>query len=205
MDKQRIIAIFDFDGTITTKNTTALFIDHVLGWKYRFYLTCCMPMILLYNLHLINIDQLNNFLVKFCFKGCSLELLLEKGRQFSQTIIPQLLKEEAIQKIKYHQELGHFCILATAAYNVYIECWAKLNNFDAVVCTKLEFDKNNYATGKIAGLTCNSTEKLVRIKTVIGEEKNIIYAYGDSQGDQAMLAFADYAYYRSFTDLCLKK
>jgi HAD superfamily hydrolase (TIGR01490 family) len=206
MDKQtRIVAIFDFDGTITTKSTTALFLSCVLGWKYIFYMIFSVPMILLYKMHLINLDQLNNYIVKHCLKGCSLEILLEKGRQFSHTIIPKLLRKDAVQKIKYHQALGHYCILATAAYDVYIEYWAKLNHFDAVVCTRLEFDKNNYATGKLAGLTCNSNEKMTRIKAIIGEEKNIIYAYGDSQGDQAMLALADYPYYRSFTNMSFKK
>lgn len=199
--QSRTIAIFDFDGTITTKSTTSAFLSYVVG-KRSFYLRIfTLPIVLLNKLKLISEDELNNHLIKYCLKGYSLSFLQGKGRLFAQFEIKKVLKKEALNKIKYHQSLGHFCILATAAYDVYVEHWAKLYNFDAVVCTKLEFDKKQCATGRIMDTTCSHVEKLIQIKKVIGEEKAIIYAYGDSEGDKEMLDFATYPYYQSFDKL----
>ncbi|BCA97094.1 hypothetical protein TUM19329_34550 [Legionella antarctica] len=116
---------------------------------------------------------------------------------FACTQIPPLLKSEAINKLKKHQEDGHYCILATAAYDIYIKSWAEFYGFDAVVCTVLEVGTNNQFTGHLSGASCYGLEKAKKVQPWINHNTEI-YAYGDSRGDKEILALADHPFYRCF-------
>ena len=198
MNAPKIIAIFDFDGTITHKSTTLSFLRYVLGYKYYLKLIILTPVLLLYIFKIFNIDQLNYYLCRICLKKYHQKELLEKSNLFVHAKLNKFVKAGALKKIREHKSKGHFCILATSAYDVYIKEWGKVHNFDEIVCTKLEFDSHGYATGKICGKSCNGKEKLTQILRVIGNEEVVTHAYGDSVGDKEMLAFANYPYYRVF-------
>jgi phosphatidylglycerophosphatase C len=54
-------------------------------------------------------------------------------------------------------------------------------------------------TGKIDGVNCNHAEKTARIKAAYNlAEYGEIYGYGDSSGDNEMLALATKAFYKPF-------
>jgi phosphatidylglycerophosphatase C len=193
---KKIVAIFDFDGTLTQCATTLPFLRFAFPIKYIFLMPFWLPALLLFACHLITIDQLNNFICRLFFKNKSSDLIKCLGASFAHNKIPKLLKPEAIDKLKMHQEQGHYCILATAAYEVYVKYWAKNFGFDDVVCTLFEVESNKFS-GALAGLSCYGAEKAKKIKSLLAENEEI-YAYGDSRGDKEMLELAHYPFYRSF-------
>ncbi|HEY0608667.1 MAG TPA: haloacid dehalogenase-like hydrolase, partial [Chitinophaga sp.] len=66
------------------------------------------------------------------------------------------------------------------------------------IATQLEV-KDERLTGNILGLNCNGEEKVCRIRAQYNlEQYENIYAYGDSNGDKAMLAIAGTAIYKPF-------
>lgn len=198
IDENQIIALFDFDGTITKKSTTTPFLKWISGHYFLLKLLCKLPSLISYHCHFSGLDQLNNVIAHTFFKGLPREHLYQAGKHFSNQIIPSLLKETALERLKWHQEQGHYCILATAAFNVYIDYWAKSSGFDEIVSTKIHFDSQGVASGTIQGRSCNGAEKLNRVLELIGKEPRIIYAYGDSSGDAEMLAYATHAHYKIF-------
>lgn len=192
------IAIFDFDGTITKKSTTYFFLKFIYGTSFITKSASQMHSLFLYYCKIIDIDQLNQIIAKSFFKGLSKDYLYHQGKVFSENILPNLIKESAFQQIKWHKNQGHYCILATSAYNIYIDHWSKQNGFDNLVSTKIEFNGEGLATGYLDGKSCYGAEKLKRVIEVIGKEPKIIYAYGDSAGDKEILDYATHPHYRTF-------
>ncbi|USQ15491.1 HAD-IB family hydrolase (plasmid) [Legionella lytica] len=198
INDNQTIALFDFDGTITKKSTTTPFLKFISGHFFLPKLLFRLPSLISYHCHFSGLDQLNNIIANTFFKGLKREHLYQAGEHFSDQMLPSLVKNTALERLKWHQDQGHYCILATAAFNVYIDYWAKINGFNAIVSTQIHFDTQNVASGTIHGQSCNGAEKLNRVLELIGNEPRIIYAYGDSSGDAEMLAYATHAHYQIF-------
>ncbi|KTD21413.1 HAD hydrolase, family IB [Legionella lansingensis] len=191
------VAVFDFDGTITQKNTTIPFLKFIsgnhFGWKFMMKL----PSAIAYQLRLIDVDQLNSAIAKTFLKDLSRDFLYKNGEEFANSIIPGLIRHAAFSRLQWHKEQGHHCVLATSAYNVYVDYWACKTGFDAIASTKIEFNTQGRATGRLEGKSCNGKEKLRRVLDLVGSPR-VIYAYGDSWGDKELLNHATYPYYRRF-------
>ncbi|KTD06864.1 HAD-IB family hydrolase [Legionella jamestowniensis] len=191
------VAIFDFDGTITQKNTTVPFLKFLWGYYFAWKFMTKLPSAIAYQLQLIDIDQLNSAIAKTFLKNLSRDFLYTTGELFSNRILPGLVKPSAFSRLQWHKEQGHYCILATSAYNIYVDYWARQTGFDDIASTRIEFNESNQATGHLEGKSCNGPEKLRRVLELIPEAKTS-YAYGDSTGDKELLEFATYPYYREF-------
>lgn len=198
INDNQAIALFDFDGTITKKSTTTPFLKCLSGRTFLLKLLTKIPSLISYHCHFSSLDQLNNIIASTFFKGLTREHLYQTGEHFSNQIIPSLVKKTALERLKWHQDQGHYCILATAAFNIYIDYWAKISGFDAIASTQIHFDSQDVASGTIQGQSCYGAEKLKRVLDLIGSEPRLIYAYGDSSGDAEMLAYATHAHYRIF-------
>lgn len=195
---KKIVAVFDFDGTLTSKHTTLSFLHYTDPFRFYWIMPISLPILFFYLLNIISIDQLNRWLCHFFFKGKSKEHLQAIGRDFACKKLPAYIRTEAILKLKEHQDHAHPCILATAAYDLYIRAWGEQHGFAEVLCTEIASDENGKLTGKIKGKSCYGPEKVNRIKQVLPVFDAIIYAYGDSDGDKEMLNFATYSFYRRF-------
>lgn len=198
IDENKTIALFDFDGTITSKSTTTPFLKFISGHSFLLKLLSKLPSLISYHCHFSSLDQLNNIIAQTFFKGLPRGHLYQAGELFSNQIIPSLVRKTALKRLEWHQEQGHYCILATAAFNVYIDYWAKMSGFNAIASTQIHFNSHDVASGMIQGKSCNGAEKLNRVLELIGNEPRLIYAYGDSSGDAEMLAYATHAHYKIF-------
>ncbi len=196
--EKRAVAIFDFDGTLTSKNTTLFFLHYANPVRFYWIMPILFPLLLLYMTKIISVDQLNRCLCHFFFKGKSKEHLQRIGRDFALNKLPSYVRAEAMLKLKEHQDNDHPCILATAAYDLYIKTWGELHGFTEVLCTEIAYDSQGKLTGKLKGKSCYGPEKVNRIKQILPNINTIIYAYGDSEGDKEMLNFATYSFYRRF-------
>jgi len=191
------IAVFDFDNTLSTKSSTIPFLRHLHKHDFFFQFIQVLPTALLFQTKFLGIDDLNTAFVRQFIKGLSKKQLLTFAESFNKHYMPNILNTIAMQRLQWHKKKLDFCLLATSAYNVYIDAWAAQHGFDAVVSTKIEFDNKDLATGKLERPSCYGKEKLKRVRELIGQ-KEITYAYGDSKGDKQILEVAKNAYYRKF-------
>ncbi|MGH8196138.1 MAG: HAD family hydrolase [Woeseiaceae bacterium] len=197
-----IVAAFDFDGTLTRGDTLFPFLRFVSGYP-RFAAKSCMIAPTLCRLAVANIDNhtakervLRRFLL-----GRSRDELADLGRQFADRVLPRMLRREAMDRLRWHQELGHNCILLSASLDIYLEPWARHERFDKLACSVLEMDGAGRATGALKGRNCYGAEKVRRLRELIDEgEISELYAYGDNKGDQDVLAIANHAYHRKFSE-----
>lgn len=190
------IVVFDFDNTLTTKSTTLPFFKYLYPNTFWLKLLPTLPLIIAYKAKIKDIDQMNLAFTHYFLKDQHKNYLINKSNIFNENFFPKILRKAAIDKYLWHKKQEHYCILATAAFDIYIDKWAINFGFDAVVSTKIEFS-DGIATGKLQSLSCYGKEKLNRVNEIIGSD-TIFYAYGDSNGDKELLAAAKKSFYKCF-------
>lgn len=192
------LALFDFDGTITRKDSLLEFIKFTSG-KVRFFLVMGLftPLIIYYVFIKKDGEIAKRKVLSFLFKGKSDTELRQLGVSFSEKIIPTLLLPKAIDEIDKHKKNGNRIVVISASLEIWLKPWTDSMGLE-LICTQMEFE-NHHFTGQFATANCNGTEKANRIKTYLNlEEFSPICAYGNSNGDKQMLELADEKYFRHF-------
>ena len=84
-------------------------------------------------------------------------------------------------------------IFASASLDPYLVPLGGSLGVDAVVCTVLERGADGRLTGRLVGANCRGAEKARRVRDWLLENDLAdaeLWAYGDSSGDNALLALA---------------
>lgn len=198
MNGKQTIAAFDFDNTITTKDSLLPFLIFTHGkWETLKRLLPLTPLFIRYMFGGAGRQETKEAILSSFFKGSSLTALSLKGQEYaSSKTMESLLKPAAIARLKWHQLQGHKCYIVSASIDTYLLPWGKRHGFDHVICSRLDVDKNGIFTGKLRELNCWGPEKTRRLLEISGPKDNFkLYAYGDSRGDRELLDLADFPYY----------
>ncbi|MCO5949274.1 HAD family hydrolase [Mucilaginibacter flavidus] len=192
------IAFFDFDGTITTKDTLLEVIKHQKG-KPSYYTGFLLnsPVLAGLKLKLISNQAAKECMLKYFFKGMDFKSFQQGCDSFIDDILPAIIRPAAVDEIKKLKAEGFETVVVSASPENWIKKWADANGL-GLIATKLQ-TKGNLLTGYIEGINNNGDEKAVRIKAKFDLSKyGEIYCYGDSSGDKAMLALGTKAFYKPF-------
>jgi len=192
------VAFFDFDGTITSRDTLIDFIRFAVGEKKFLWGMCVlMPTLIAYKLKLIPNDRAKEKMLSHYFKGMEKKEFQRLASTYSLRQIPKIVRQEALDKIDWHQKQGHKIVVVSASMECWLKPWCEKYGLK-LLSTKME-TVNNMVTGKFATKNCHGKEKVNRIKEkYILDNFDIVYAYGDSYGDKELLALADKPFYRAF-------
>ncbi len=192
------IAFFDFDGTITSKDTLAEIIKFAKG-KLNYYsgLLALSPILFSYKTGLLSNHRAKEIMLQFFFKNTPVNEFQNICNQFTRTILPGLIREQALNEINQHKKNNTKVVVVSASPINWVQPWCSEFNIDCIA-TCLEV-KNNKITGKISGRNCSGNEKVKHIlKNYKLTEYSKIYAYGDTRGDLPMLSLSTEKYYKPF-------
>jgi len=192
------IAFFDFDGTITTKDTLVDFIKFAIG-KPSYYLRGLrlIPLIGAYKIGLIPNNIAKEKVFSFYFKNWDTNQFLKFANNYSEKEIKKIVRPSAIERIRWHQRKGHKVVVVSASIETWLQKWCNVYSVE-LLSTRIEFIDNK-VSGKFASKNCFGIEKVNRINEKFNlSEYSYIYAYGDSIGDKEMLAISDAPYYKYF-------
>jgi HAD superfamily hydrolase (TIGR01490 family) len=195
---KQVVAAFDFDGTLTRRDTLFPFLLHTLGMTaFVRHVFALSPTLAGYGLGLIRNDIAKEKVFIRCLAGMNMDELRQKGELFAANVLPNLQRPEAMQRLNWHKQQGHRCVVISASLELYVRPWAIKAGFDDVLATHLQIHEAGLVTGKLSGANCFGIEKVKRLETLLGDRDGYtLYAYGDSRGDRELLSSADYAYYR---------
>jgi HAD superfamily hydrolase (TIGR01490 family) len=195
---QRSIALFDFDGTITTRDTLLEIIRYAKG--DRAFLTgfaLLSPWLITMKAGLLSNSEAKQKVLSYFFGGTPPEAFGETCEAFAGKKIPSLIRPAAMERIKEHQQNGFTVVVVSASPENVVEPWCRQHQLECIA-TRLEV-KNQLLTGRINGNNCYGEEKVRRIRERFDIDSfGQIYAYGDSAGDKPMLALATVASYKPF-------
>lgn len=194
------LVLFDFDGTLSTKDSLLPFLYFTLGpLGLARTLLRASPWLLGYGLHLISNNSAKERLLRIAFRGKSISDLQEKGRIFAATILPRMLRPDMMARLAGYKKAGSCCILVSASLDLYLQPWAKTAGLDAALCSSLLCNTSGQVSGGFDGYNCHGEEKVRRIQeflhTQTSATPSIILAYGDSSGDIPMMKLANRAWW----------
>jgi phosphatidylglycerophosphatase C len=195
------IAFFDFDGTITTKDTLLEFIKHSRG-SFRFYLGFILnsPWLIAYKIKLISNQKAKERILQFFFRNTPVEHFEQQCERFSREILPELIRPKALLEITRLKESGASVVIVSASPENWIRSWSEKME-TALLATRLETSSTTptHITGKIFEANCYGEEKVRRIKEHYSlTDYNEIYTYGDTGGDRPMLRLGTTSFYKPF-------
>lgn len=195
--KQRI-AFFDFDGTITTKDTLLEFIKYSKG-PFRFYLGFLLtsPWLVAYKLKIISNQKAKEKVLGYFFRNSPLPAFQTLCDRFAAEMVPGLVRPKALREITRLQEAGASVVIVSASPENWIRGWTDLTGA-SLLATRLEI-REERLTGRIQGNNCYGEEKPRRIKEAYSlSDYQEVYTYGDTSGDRPMLRLGTASFFKPF-------
>lgn len=190
------LALFDFDGTITTKDTFTPFL-RFSARPVRMLVggVVLSPLIVGYRLGLVSARRGRPLAARLAFQGEKAVAVRELGLKYACEELPGVVRRRALDRIEWHKRQGDAVVVVSASLDVYLSYWCKSIGVE-LICTQLE-EKSGTLTGRYVRGDCSGGEKLRRIREQydIGRY-SLIYAYGDTDEDRDMLGIAHEKYYR---------
>lgn len=190
------LALFDFDGTITHKETFADFLRFAIP-RHRRVLGSALfpPLVIGYRLGLVSGIHIRKRLVAFGFRGLRAESMAHAGRRFSKEVLPMIVRSAALERIRWHQAQGDKVVVVSGALDVYLSPWCEQQGVE-LLCSSLHAE-NGVLSGRYQGLQCVRAEKCRRVRELCDPASfPVVYAYGDTVEDLDMLAMAQRKFYR---------
>ncbi|AOJ73841.1 HAD family hydrolase [Burkholderia ubonensis] len=193
----RIVAAFDFDGTITTSDSFRHFVRSAIGTpRFAWAGLRALPWIAAMKAGRLSRGDAKAKFAWFALGPADEAALDALACSFVDDYLPQLVRPEMLERIREHRARGHELVLVSASPSLYLEKWAKTAGFDAVLATRLAFERGAFA-GRLDGENCWGPQKVVRLSAWWGEHPpRQLFAYGDSRGDKEMAELANHAWIR---------
>lgn len=194
------LVLFDFDGTLSSRDSLLPFLHYALGTigLVRTLLKAS-PWLVGYALRLIPNDVAKTRLLSAAFLGENISVLREKGQTFAKTILPGMLQPYMMARLAGYQNAGCCCVLVSASLDLYLQPWAKSVGMTAVLCSSLRYDLAGRIAGGFKDKNCHGEEKVRRIQAFLKEQGSgrppVILAYGDTRGDIPMMKLANQAWW----------
>ena len=189
------IYAFDFDGTLTTKDTLIAFIRYACGdkafcWGFLRY----SPLLLLMKLGYYPNWKVKQKVFSYFFKGMSFNEFAQLGRLFALDN-GHLLRPKGVEMVQKALAEEAEVLIVSAS----IDNWVQPFFPDAnVLGTKIEV-VNGSLTGRFLTKNCYGQEKVNRILALYPDRSTYhLIAYGDSRGDKELLSFADEPHFKPF-------
>lgn len=198
MDRE-VVALFDFDGTLTRRDTLPMFIRHASGvWGLLWALLSNMPAMIVLacagwkTVWGIDASTTKERLLRGCFAHKKCEDVATLAREFASKI-EDVKAPTVVKQMCNHIAQGNRVAIVSASADVWVAPWASRYGVTDIIATRMEIAEGCY-TGKFAGGNCNGEEKVRRIREMFPREKYHLVAYGNSSGDYPMLRYAHEAY-----------
>jgi phosphatidylglycerophosphatase C len=191
------LALFDFDGTITDADTMFVFCRHARGTaRFAAGLLWLSPMLLAFKVGLLANDRAKMYFLSHFLGGSSREDIRRWADSFVH-VTNRIIRPGALERLQWHAGEGHEVFIVSASLDLWLAPWAQTHNL-RVLCTEASFTDDRF-TGALATANCNGPEKVQRIRSAVSlDDYDTIYAYGDSSGDDEMLALATHPTFRPF-------
>ena len=188
-----VFAAFDFDGTLTRRDTLIPFLVTVAGRAAVLRaLVAESPRLTLAAAGRSNRDVVKERVLTRVLAGRSYAEVEAAGRAFGADLARSAITADARDRIGWHLREGHEVVIVSAALDVYMVEVARALGVTHLLCTGLVADDRGRCTGRLRGANCRGAEKATRLRTLFGDDEVELWAYGNSRGDDEMLALAQH-------------
>jgi phosphatidylglycerophosphatase C len=184
------VAAFDVDGTLTRHDSFVAFLRRVAGGRrLATALARRSPSLARVAAGRGDRDLEKAAVVAALLAGRSRAELEEAGRLHAAAMLRDT-RSDVVGRLGWHRRQGHEIVLVSASLRCYLEPFGAALGADAVLCTDLVYDASGVATGELLGGNCRGPAKAARLLEWAGAGRGEVWAYGNSAGDDDLLALA---------------
>ncbi|MDM1047269.1 MULTISPECIES: HAD-IB family hydrolase [Sphingobacterium] len=196
MNKKHL-ELFDFDGTLTRKDT---FVDLI---KFQFGIAklllgfgMYLPHLFLMKVKLYSNAKTKQKIFKHFFKGMDIQTFNKLCKSYCDSRFMKIMRPSAMT---YLEQSEAEKVIVSASIQNWVKCFAERLNIETILATEIEIDEYGKLTGNFSSNNCHGDEKVLRIKNLINDRSSYqITAFGDTSGDKAMINYADKGHYNYF-------
>jgi phosphatidylglycerophosphatase C len=195
----RTLALFDFDGTLTTADTMFHFVRSVVGWpRFLAGLALLAPALALHAAGFLSAHTAKVMLLRHFLGGRPARAVEQAAQRWTAEALPALLRPDGLARLAALRAEGAHIVLVSASLDLWLRPFAEAAELE-LICTQAEIDAQGLCTGRLVGSNCNGAEKARRVcaRFDLAAHRRV-EAYGDSSGDRELLALADAAYFKPF-------
>jgi phosphatidylglycerophosphatase C len=190
---RRTFAAFDFDGTITRRDTLVPFLVAVAGRGPVLGALAAESVPLgLAAAGRGDRDLAKERVLTRVLGGVPYGDVEAAGKAYAARITRHAITDDARERIEWHRREGHDIAIVSASLDVYLDEIGNALGIAHVLCTSLDTDARGLCTGQLRGANCRGAEKATRLRALLGDDDVELWAYGNSRGDDAMLALAEH-------------
>ena len=194
----RSIVAFDFDGTLTTRDSFTAFLAWKAGpWAYLSGLLLMAPQLLAYLAHRDR-GRLKAAATARFLGGMDAAALAGEAERFAVQHAQSMLRPDAVQAWRNWRAQGAVMVIVTASPDITVQPFARGLGADLLIGTRLAVNESDRITGRFETPNCRGAEKVRRLREAFGDDMVLAAAYGDTSGDREMLRLAEVKGYRIF-------
>ncbi len=194
--ERRNLALFDFDGTITTRDAYGVFVALAIPrWRLILALLFTWPLIIAYRNGWLKGTTGRAIVAWVGFYRARCETVEAIAKHVAVKKIPALIRPDIWAKLCEHLTQGDQVAVVSGSFDLYLRPWCDTHGL-LLFCSSLERSGAQF-TGRYAGMQCVGAEKARRVLAHfdLGQFEEI-YAYGDTPDDRELLALAHRKFYR---------
>ncbi|MCR6661017.1 MAG: HAD-IB family hydrolase [Asticcacaulis sp.] len=195
---KKIIA-FDFDGTLTCKDSFIAFLQATKGSLQMASALAFRPHMLIDYAKTRDRGALKARLLHSLLGDISQRELEILVKAFVTKTGKGLFRPDALVAWQTHDQPDRLRVIVTASPELLVGPFGRLIGADRVIGTRLKFSERGTLLPELTGLNCRGEEKMSRLREAFGDALDLEAAYGDTAGDTEMLAAARQGHYRVFT------
>ncbi|HEY4396920.1 MAG TPA: HAD-IB family hydrolase [Acidimicrobiia bacterium] len=189
---ERVIAAFDFDKTISTRDNVVPFLRALVGRaRLTRALLAISPQLVRASLGDERRDAAKVALVRHTLTGYDAGRLAEVAADFAGEVVDRHLRPDVVERVAWHRNQGHELVMVSASFTSYLDPIAARLGFATVLATELAVGDDGRLTGELVRPNVRGAEKVRRLDEWLGPGPAFVWAYGDSSGDRELLTRAD--------------
>lgn len=195
---ERPIVAFDFDGTLTIRDSFTAFLRWragAAGWAIG--LARMAPALAAYvgdrDRGRIKAASVREFL-----HNMDRATLEREAERYAEQVWDRFMRPDALACWNAWGDKGAHRVIVTASPETTVAPFARRLGAEGLLGTQLVFDTHDRVTGAFAGENCRGAEKVRRLHAAYGPNMTLAAAYGDTSGDTEMIAIAEEKGFRVF-------
>jgi phosphatidylglycerophosphatase C len=200
MNATPVVAAFDLDGTLSNGGSVFKWLRDVAGARPTYWasLRLAGPIFVGALRSGPWADRAKERLFQRLLGGRDATEVEDVSRRFAVAHFKSHGRQRLLDRLTWHLRQGHDVVIVSASPQIYVDVVAQELDAAAGLGTRLSVDARGTLTGSYLGKNCRGEEKMRRLREWIEARHYavtpLVYAYGNSRGDRAMLRAATRPY-----------